>query len=169
MKYAPKKVFVLEDGRYIELSYQEFSARYECADDYPEKFFIPLHGMLMEVNEEVYRDFYKSSRRQKYLDERSKENGDFSYDMLTTDEFNGEDILVDETQDIEAIVADRIMLDKLQQGLSFLSEDEKKFIFEIFDKGLSERELAAEYGISQAAIHKRKDKILKKLKNWIKI
>lgn len=169
MKYVPKKVFILEDGKYIELSYEEFCERCELGSTYSDKHFVPLHGMLMEVSEDSYRDFYKSIRRQKYLDERSEKNGDFSYNMLTTDEFNGEDILVDSSQDIGEIVTDKIMLDKLRQGLTLLSEEEKKFIFEIFDKELSERELAAKYGISQAAIHKRKDKILKKLKNWIKI
>lgn len=150
MEYTPKKVFILEDSRYIELSYQEFSARYEYADDYPEKFFIPLHGMLMEVSEDVYRDFYKSVRRQKYLDERSKENGDFSYDMLTTDEFNGEDILVDETQDIEEIVVDRIMLDKLQQVISLLSEDERTLIHQHFFEEISQKELSRMYGVNQS-------------------
>lgn len=169
MKYIPKKVFIKEDGKYIELSYQEFSVQCGLVPAYSEKHLIPLHGMLMEVSEDDYRDFYKSNRRQKYLNERSEKNGDFSYDMLTTDDFNGEDILVDSSQDIGEIVTDKIMLDKLRQGLFLLSEDEKKFIFEIFGKRLSERELAAEYGISQAAIHKRKDKILKKLRNWIKI
>ena len=41
-----------------------------------------------------YEEYYRAKRRQKYLDERSAENGDFSYDMLTTDEFSGEDILI---------------------------------------------------------------------------
>ena len=33
-----------------------------------------------------YEEYYRAKRRQKYLDERSAENGDFSYDMLTTEE-----------------------------------------------------------------------------------
>lgn len=53
----------------------------------------PPHGMLMEVPEDDYRAFYKQKRRQKYLKERSRDNRDFSYGMLTPDEFNGEDIL----------------------------------------------------------------------------
>ena len=53
----------------------------------------------MEVDEDTYREFYKTKRRQKYLEERSVKNGDFSYDMLTTNDFNGEDILVDEMAD----------------------------------------------------------------------
>ena len=60
---------------------------------YADKLFLPLYGSLMEVSKEDYTEFYRAKRRQKYLDERSADNGDFSYDMLTTDEFSGEDIL----------------------------------------------------------------------------
>lgn len=67
MKYAPKKVFVLDNGIYTELSYEEFYLLKENNVSYADKFFIPLHGMLMEVTEETYRDFYKSQRRQKYI------------------------------------------------------------------------------------------------------
>lgn len=68
MKYAPKKVFVLDNGSYTELSYEKFCSHKENDVSYVDKFFIPLHGMLMEVTEETYRDFYKSGRRQKYID-----------------------------------------------------------------------------------------------------
>ncbi len=167
MKYAPKKVFILDNGSYTELSYEEFCSLKENDVSYADKFFIPLHGMLMEVAEETYRDFYKSQRRQKYIDERSAENGDFSYDMLTTDDFNGEDILVDTSQEISDAVIHKIMLDKLRDSLVLLSGDEQKLIQEIYFDGLSERNLADKYGVSQVAIHKRKLRILEKLKKNI--
>lgn len=125
MKYAPKKVFILDNGSYTELSYEEFCSLQENDVSYADKFFIPLHGMLMEVTEETYRDFYKSGRRQKYIDERSVENGDFSYDMLTTDDFNGEDILADESEPLDEQVIRKIMTDKLKFALPLLTEDER--------------------------------------------
>ena len=169
MKYAPKKVFILENGSYKELSYEEFCLHKEEDSIYADKLFIPLHGMLMEVSQKDYTDFYKSKRRQKYIDERSVENGDFSYNMLTTDDFNGEDILVDTSQDIGDAVIHKIMLDKLSSSLVLLSDDEQKLIREIFYEGLSERKLAEKYGVSQVAIHKRKIRILDKLKKYIEI
>ena len=98
VEYTPKKVFVLESGTYLELSCTEFRRREYT---YHGRRFIPLHGMLMEVPEDAYKAFYKRKRREKYLKDRSKDNGDFSYDMLTTDEFNGEDILVDTVADTQ--------------------------------------------------------------------
>lgn len=149
MKYAPKKVFILDNGSYTELIYEEFCSLQENDVSYADKFFIPLRGMLMEVTEETYRDFYKSGRRQKYIDERSVENGDFSYDMLTTADFNGEDILIDTSQEIDEAVIHKIMLDKLHDSLVLLSDDEQKLINALFFRNLSERELSAETGIPQ--------------------
>ena len=121
----------------------------------------------MEVSKKDYEEFYRARRRQKYIDERSAENGDFSYDILTTDDFNGEDILIDTSQDIGDAVIHKIMLDKLSSSIILLSDDEQKLIREIFYEGLSERKLAEKYGVSQVAIHKRKNKILDKLKKII--
>ncbi|MCM1307331.1 MAG: sigma-70 family RNA polymerase sigma factor [Butyrivibrio sp.] len=164
MKYEPKKVFVLEDGVYIELSYQEFYTRVQSSEGYSDKLFIPLHGMLMEVTEEDYREFYRSRRRQKYLKEQSEKNGDFSYDMLTADDFNGEDVLVDGAQDTEGSAIDRIMLDKLHNALSLLREDERLLIYRHFFEGKSQTELGRMYGLNQSNISRRIAAILQKLK-----
>lgn len=66
--YTPKKVFVLEGKTYLELSYTEFRQQRVT---YQGRWFIPLHGMLMEVSEDAYKEFYKDRRRQKYLNECS--------------------------------------------------------------------------------------------------
>lgn len=62
--------------------------------------FVPLHGMLMGVTPEQYKEIHRQKCRQKYVDERSAENGDFSNYMLTIDNFNGEDIMVDSLQNV---------------------------------------------------------------------
>ena len=89
--------------------------------------------------------------------------------MLTTDDFNGEDILADESEPLDEQVIRKMMTDKLKSALPLLAEDEQKLIREIFYEELSERTLAEKYGISQVAIHKRKVKILEKLKKMMKI
>lgn len=167
MKYAPKKVFILDNGSYTELSYEEFCSLKENDVSYADKFFIPLHGMLMEVTEETYRDFYKAGRRQKYIDERSVGNGDFSYDMLTTDDFNGEDILIDDSEDIATQVVHKIMLDKLSDSILLLSDDEQELINALFFRNLSERKWSDETGIPQKTINDRKHRIIAKLKKYL--
>lgn len=168
MKYAPKKVFILENGNYKEISYEELCGLTENESTlYADKLFIPLHGMLMEVTEDAYKDFYKDKRRQKYLYEQSEENGDISYDMLTTDEFNGADILIDDSIDVVAQVENKIMTDKLKQAILMLTDDEQLLIYRHYYAEISETELAPLYGISQQAVSKRIGKIRAKLKKLL--
>lgn len=111
MKKQPKAVYIIENGGYTELTYEEFCRREQICPLYADKLFLPLYGRLMEVSKEDYAEFYRAKRRQKYLDERSADNGDFSYDMLTTDEFSGEDILIAEQPDVCDAVVESIMTD----------------------------------------------------------
>ena len=78
MKYAPKKVFIIKDGGYQELTYEAYCALCESDSSYKDKRFLPLHGMLMEVTEDDFKEFYRNQRRQKYLEERSINNQDIS-------------------------------------------------------------------------------------------
>ena len=59
MKYAPKKVFILENGNYKEITYGELKQLEQADKSYMDKFFLPLHGMLIEVSEEAYKEYYR--------------------------------------------------------------------------------------------------------------
>lgn len=169
MKHTPRKIYLSAGNGYIEISGQEFCDRCKSDAAFGNKYFLPLYGMLMEVPKEVYIEFYKDKRRQKYLMEQSADNGDFSYDMLTTGEFNGEEILRDSKADVEELVERKIMLDRLQEGLSMLMKEERELIYALFFSGLSEREWSARTGIPQKTINDRKHRILEKLKKYWKI
>lgn len=101
---------------------------------------------------------------QRYIEERAKKFGTFSYDALTTDEFNGEDILVDSDSDISKEVEHHLMLEKLLNVFQRLTSDEQALVKAIYFDGLSEREYAAQLGVYPNAVHKRKVRVLEKLK-----
>ena len=109
MKYAPKKVFVLENGNYKEITYNELKTLEQADNEYANKYFLPLHGTLMKVTEEEYKAYYKDKRRQKYIDERSRENGDVSYDALDSSDMLGESVLVDLETNVEEQVTNKII------------------------------------------------------------
>ena len=92
-----------------------------------------------------------------------------AYDMLTTDEFNGEDILVDTVADTQGQAERGLLLDKLRHALNKLSEEERTLLEQYYFAGVSECELSVIHGISQQAVSKRVRKILAKLKKLIKI
>ena len=154
--FAKSKCFIKTDNGYEEITYEELLRREEADPSYKGRRFLPLHGMLMEVTPEQYRDFYKARRRQKYLYERSRENRDISIDMLTTEQFNGADILVSDGMDIEEQVAYKLLLDKLHSCLALLTEEERELIYALFFGEKTEREWSAETGIPQKTINDRK-------------
>ena len=162
--FAKSKCFIMSDNGFEEITYEELLLRGKHDPSYKARKFLPLHGMLMEVTPEQYRDFYKERRRQRYLYERSKENRDISIDMLTTEQFNGADILFSDEMDIEEQVAYKLLLDKLHSCLSLLTEEEQELIYALFFGEKTEREWSAETGIPQKTINNRKRKILLKLK-----
>ena len=167
MKYAPKKVFILEKGNYKEITYSELKQLEQADKSYMDKFFLPLYGMLMEVTEETYKKYYRDKRRQKYIDERSKANGDVSYNALDTDETLGEDVFADTKTDVEAEVINKMTVAELRKAFLLLSPDERELIKILFIDGVTERKASEIYGVSQVAIHKRKNKILAKLKEFL--
>lgn len=159
--------FIRTESGYEQLTYAELCKRRNTNEEYKSKKFFPLHGMLMEVTEEQYKEFYKQKRRQKYIAECAKENGEVSYDALTSSEFNGESIIIDNVEPLDEQVIRQIMLDKLRHALLLLSEDEQELMHRLFIENLSEREYAAQKGVYHNAIHNKKMRILKKLKKFL--
>ena len=56
---------------------------------------------------------------------------------------------------------------KLRRAVSRLTPAEKELIFLLYYENHTERELAERYGVCRNAIHKRKIRVLKKLKNFL--
>ena len=157
-----KAVFVMEDGEYKEITYDEFETL-----EIRNRFFVPEGDVLLEVSENDYRKHCRRKRKEKYYTERSRKNKDFSYDMLTTDDFNGEDILISPDMSVEETAEHNMLLEKLKDCLSQLTKDEMYLITALFFEGVSERKLSEITGIPQKTIDDRKHKILIKLKGFL--
>ena len=167
MKKEPKAVYIIENGGYTELTYEEFRRRVQICPLYAAKLFLPLYGSLMEVSKEDYEEYYRQRNRQIYIDRRASRNGDVSYNALTTDEFNGEDILIAEQPDVCDTVVESIMTDKLKEAILKLTDEEQLLIYRHYYADIPGTELAEIYGVSQQAISKRIAKIRVKLKNLL--
>ena len=163
MAYKPTNVFIKENGEYIEITNEEHERRKATDEQYAQKLFIPMHGMLMEVDEDFYKEFYRQKDRDEYLTWRTK-NKDVSYNEYDTDECSGEDMLIDPDEDVATQVADKLMLEKLRSVLPLLPENEYKLIHEHYFLGISQVELGELYGINQSNISRKITRILEKLK-----
>lgn len=156
--------FIKEKNEYREVTQEEF-LQYKQAVKYErEVYVIRLGSAVMEVTHEDYLDFYTEKRRQRYLLEESIKHEEFSYDAMDTEDLLGEALLEDKSVSVEAEVIRNIYLERVAKCLETLSNEEYQLLQELFYEEKSERELSAYYGVSQPAIHKRKNKILRKLK-----
>lgn len=86
---------------------------------------------------------------------------------MDTDETLGEDDFADEKTDVEAEVINKMTVAELRKAFFLLSPDERELIKILFIDGVTERKASEIYGVSQVAIHKRKNKILAKLKDFL--
>ena len=167
MKKQPKAVYIIENGGYTELTYEEFRRREQICPLYADKLFLPLYGSLMEVSKEDYEEYYRQRNRQIYIDRRASRNGDVSYNALTTDEFNGEDIIIAEQPDVCDTVVESIMTDKLKEAILKLTDEEQLLIYRHYYADIPGTELAEIYGVSQQAISKKIAKIRAKIKKLL--
>ena len=113
------------------------------------EYFIELNGRQIPVSKEVYYAFkrpaWKERKRRQVRAEKELSLEAFADAGF---EIPSGQALVDE------IVEDKLLLDMLFKALLELTEDERFLI----------NEIAREIGVSQPAIHKRRNRILGKLK-----
>lgn len=85
-----------------------------------------------------------------------------SYERLLEQEVQfGED-----AESVEETVLRRLQYEQLHKVLSLLSADERELIDRLYFQGQTVREVAMSMGIYPNAVHKRKTRILEKLKNF---
>lgn len=76
-----------------------------------------------------------------------------------------QDVQFEDEGRTEELAMQRMEFEQLYKALSLLSEDEQYLIRQLFFEERTERDLAEELKIYHNAVHKRKNRILKKLKN----
>lgn len=140
-----------------------------------------VNGQFVEVTEKVYAAYIQGDRKIRYFEtdlkvERTLLNKDGTIKQVIPSREDSLDRLMDdnaeqyadEKESVEDIVFWKITSEALHTALSKLTADERKLIISLFFEEKTERECAAKLGISQPAVHKQKNKILKKLKLFLK-
>lgn len=74
----------------------------------------------------------------------------------------------DESASAEDLAIRNFQAQQLHKALSVLSEDERYLIDQLYFQEKTERELAAQLGVSQNAINKRRQRILERLRGLLK-
>lgn len=128
------------------------------------EYFIELNGKQIPVSEEVYYAFKRPAWRERKRRQVRADN-ELSLDALADDGFE----VPDEMSLVDEIVEDKLLLDMLFEALSELTDDERFLIDELFFNDKSERQVARETGIPQTTLNYQKNKIIKWLREKLKI
>ena len=139
-----------------------------------------VSGQYIEVTDAVYDAYMKGDRKIRYFEndlktERVLMDTDGHIKQIIPSREDSLDRLMDDNaeqftdhhESVEDMVLRKISAEKLYQALAELSEKERELIVALFFEEKTERELAVVLGISQPAVHKQKNKILKKLKTFL--
>lgn len=166
MNYIPKRVFLLDCGKCIELSYEEFCEKKEETEGFDAKNrkYILIQGMLLEVNEPAYREHYRICRRMRYLMEMEQKVQILSFEDCIEAGLEGS-ILSAETEKMpDAIAEGKDTIQRLRRAIDRLTNEERDLILALFFFHATQEKLARRHGITQAAVSQRLQRILQKMR-----
>lgn len=138
-----------------------------------------VRGQFVEVTDEVYIAYMRGDRKMRYFENDLKcerpvygSNGEIQQVLPSRED--SLDRLMEENarqftgnaESVEDMVIRKLTVDKLHTALMQLTKEDRDLIYALFFDGKTESEAAKPLGVSQQAIHKRKNRILKKLKNF---
>lgn len=128
-----------------------------------EKYVIRLSdGTLVEVNREIYLEWYRSERRERYQKERDRKYGVCSLEGLEEKGYFSK-IIVDITNVTEEIVLRNIDRDKLRGALERLPLQEAFLIQMLYFEEVTVKDATEIFRCSHKAINNWRRKILGKL------
>jgi len=143
------------------------------------KYWVPdFKKMYPEASDEVIETLRKSERKMIYQEhdlkvDRRVKTKDGQIKLISSREDSYERLAdksiqfagIDEGPEMQLLR--KTQLEQLQTALAGLSSDERELIELLYYCDKTEREVANLYHLSQCAIHRRRDRILKKLRNLL--
>jgi RNA polymerase sigma factor (sigma-70 family) len=138
---------------------------------------LKIGKLSIPVTDELYREYYKMKRRERYLEQDIKvgssvvdpETGKVTYKPSKEDSIQrlmdkGKDFASDEN--LEDVIVDKAMLLILQEAMKELNRQEMDLIHDLFYEEMTVREVAKQANTSHVTVIKRRDKILSKLRKF---
>ena len=112
------------------------------------KYIIMVSGKLVEVSREVYCEYHRMDRHDRYLEERDQSHGKTLYSNLDTAEMLGEEMLPDQNAvSTEDAAIARILHEKLHRCLNMLPEGDRELLQAVYFDEMSLRQLSEQIHI----------------------
>ncbi|MDY4279316.1 MAG: sigma-70 family RNA polymerase sigma factor [Faecalicoccus sp.] len=148
-------------------------------DDNKRKLWV--NGQFIEVSEEVYQVYMQGDRKMRYFEtdlktERTMLAEDGTVQRIIPSREDSLDRLMDDnarqfsdaSESVEDAVLRKMAEDELHRALEKLTDEEYALVYALFFEGKTERAYAKELGVAQVTVHKKKQRILKMLKEILK-
>ena len=135
-----------------------------------DRHFARLEDITIEAPKSLCEEWEQQDRHSAYLKAQTEGWREIPLYSGGNEEYeNDEEALIDQTVDVEGQALRNAEKKAHRAALSLLDTASYQLIYALYlaERRKSEYELAREYGVSQNAIHKRKKKILKILKNLV--
>lgn len=156
------------DIRWIEMNGLEF-CDFVASPEGKDRYFIDLDEYVIEATKEIYDEWHREKawkiRQMKLKKIKGIEIASFQSSAIS--QFgHGEEVTPDPTVDVEDDAICLAEIKELRVALCQLDDSSRLLIQKLFldEDRKSEREMAKLLGISQPAVHKRKIKLLEKLR-----
>lgn len=131
------------------------------------KYYFNIKGSMIEVDKDVFNVCYNSYKKQ--LRQQAK---DIDADLVSLQDVNKDGIELSDFVGVEEDyindIYNRNRISDIMQYINELDARDKELITNLLIKEKTERELANLLNVSQPAIHKRKNVIIKKIKDKLK-
>ncbi len=125
----------------------------------------------VEVTREVYNEFRRGEWRIEKNDDKHRANETPFSELIGGDDgaFENFSEFIDNSLNPECIFAKHAQIDALYSAMNMLPDLDKQLLKALFFDGLTERQYAELTGVFRNAVHKRKTRILAKLKKIMEI
>lgn len=169
MKDKAKCFIKNEKGYYGVITYKELKEKREKDITYKNKSFIQLDDFLLEVSKTEYETIDAEEQRIKYINRTDRNIKLLSYDKEDDNGVALKDIIIDTDYNLENNVIRKMEIEKLNEALLQLSDEEYDLINALFFEQLSLRKYGEIIGKHYTTVQYNRDKILEKLKKFIEI
>ena len=129
-----------------------------------ENYVIKVGTELVPVSREVYEEYHRMERRERYLVERDQENSLILFSTLRAEDDLPDVPIKDDTVNVEEEVIKQMFLDKLPKALALLSDEEIDMIRDLYWNNVSIREFAKKKDTAKSTILSKRDRVLAKLR-----
>jgi DNA-directed RNA polymerase specialized sigma24 family protein len=125
-------------------------------------YVISVDGERVEVSKEIYEAYSQEDRRARYLDE-CDEGRVLSIECMADGNAILEYFTVRRVESAEDAALRKMLVNRTMSAIATLSPDDKRLIYALAIMGVTEKRYADLTGVSQAAVHKRKKRVFKKI------